>query len=515
MSSYHPPVRSSSVRPVVSQSNRRPQTAPDNSAQRNPAAPDGLLALQQSVGNQALQRMLAKQGVQPKLTVGASNDKYEQEADQVAADVTSDAPGQAQVEQPGFGAVQRQGLTPLKSPATSTYKSNKDNSAGQVQRSGGGDSFQASGSFEGALAHSKGGGRQLSGETRSEMESKFGVSFGGVRVHTGPQAVQLSRSVNAEAFTHGQDIFMNKDRFEPGTKPGKQLLAHELTHVVQQTGGVQRKQGAISGGMTMNRISRKKSLRRLDFIKMKRKETHIVKMLLSKVKLAKKPDDAYGHWWTELGGYSKGGDWSPTESYGWWPSQGVDIKSTLGGVPGKLNGVGHFEGTATKDPHHGEAAGEFNPAMMVDDSVDSKAFRNETMGKVRSFATSFRGSWNWRFGWGKNCHTFQERMMKSLGMKKANGAAKIDTGDMESHAGGDKAELSLASWNKLKARFEEYNGLEFVNIDNIMVAGQIEPEDFYAALADVEASEQEARINELLSHNTGVTAGDLEQYKKR
>jgi len=501
MGSYHPPVRSSSVRPVVSQSNRRSQSAPDNSAQRNPAAPDGLLALQQSVGNQALQRMLAGQGIQPKLTVGASNDKYEQEADKVAAEVTS-GPANAKVEQPGLPGVQRKSLTNGITPL--------------VQCSGGGDSFQADGAFENSLSKNKGGGSPLPSATRSEMESKFGVGLGGVRIHTGPQAVQLSRSVNAEAFTHGQDIFMNKNRFAPETKPGKQLLAHELTHVVQQTGGVQRKQGAISGGMTMNRISRKKSLRRVDFIKMKRKDTHIVKMLLAKAKLAKEPEDAYGHWWTELGGYNKEGDWTPTESYGWWPSKGVGIKETLGGVPGKLNGVGHFaSGTATRDPHHGEPAGEFNPAMMVDDSADSKAFRNETMQKVRSFATGFKGSWNWRFGWGKNCHTFQERMMKSLGMKKANGAAKIDTGDMEQHAAGDKAELSLAAFNKLKKRFEEYDGLEFVNMDNIMVADQIEPEDFYAALADVDAKEQEARINELLSHNTGVTAGDLEQYKQR
>jgi hypothetical protein len=475
----------------------RQTAAPSMSQAMN--GPDTLLHMQGLVGNRAVQRMLAGRGIQPKLTVGAAHDKYEQEADRMAAEVTASGPARA-AGQSGASGLQRQarGLTPL------------------VQRSGGGDAFQTNDAFDGALARSQGRGGKLPEDARAEMESKFGADFSGVRVHTGPQAAQLSRSVNAEAFTHGQDIYMNKGRFAPETRPGRQLLAHELTHVVQQTGGLQRKAGSISGGMAAGRISRKKSLRRLDFIKMKRHETHIVKMLLAKIKLAKKPDDAYGHWWTELGAYSREGEWHPQESYGWWPSQGVGIKETFKGVVGKLNGVGYFGGgSSTKDPHHGEAAAEFNPAMEVDDSVDSKKLRDETIGKVRSFAKGFKGSWNWRLGWGKNCHTFQERMMKALSLKKANGAAKIDTGDLETHAASDKAEKSAASWEKIRSTFEEYDGMEFVGMESMLSLRRFDEQDLQNALADVTPEERESRIKILVGYNTGVAEMDLAGYRNR
>jgi hypothetical protein len=211
-------------------------------------------------------------------------------------------------------------------------------------------------------------------------------------------------------------------------------------------------------------------------------------MLLSKVKLAKKPDDAYGHWWTELGAYKGSGDWTPTESYGWWPSQGVGIKTTLGGVAGELNGVGAFGGSAHEDPHHGDPASEFNPAMQVDDKADMQAFRQETISKVRNFAKGFKGSWNWRFGWGKNCHTFQERMMKALGMKKNNGATKLDTGDFESH---EAAEKESREKEKL-AEFEKKNpGVNYkltadLEVDGAMGGSTTIPKDSIVRMLEQE-----------------------------
>jgi hypothetical protein len=68
------------------------------------------------------------------------------------------------------------------------------------------------------------------------MEPRFGVDFGGVRVHTGAEAAQMSRDLSAQAFTHGQDIYLGAGRYDPGSSAGKRLLAHELTHVIQQTG---------------------------------------------------------------------------------------------------------------------------------------------------------------------------------------------------------------------------------------------------------------------------------------
>ncbi len=66
------------------------------------------------------------------------------------------------------------------------------------------------------------------------MERRFGVDFRGVRVHTDSNAVQMNKELNAQAFTYGRDIYFGAGRYNPGTSTGKRLLAHELTHVVQQ-----------------------------------------------------------------------------------------------------------------------------------------------------------------------------------------------------------------------------------------------------------------------------------------
>jgi hypothetical protein len=77
-------------------------------------------------------------------------------------------------------------------------------------------------------------GTPLQGSTRDHMENAFGTDFGGVRVHTDSQAAHAARDINAEAFTHGQDIFFGGNRFQPDTPGGQKLLAHELTHTIQQ-----------------------------------------------------------------------------------------------------------------------------------------------------------------------------------------------------------------------------------------------------------------------------------------
>ena len=82
-------------------------------------------------------------------------------------------------------------------------------------------------------------GVPLPNRTRSYMETGFGVGFQDVRIHTDTQAIQLSGRLNAQAFTMGRDIYFNRGNFNPGSTSGKRLLAHELTHVVQQ-GAAQR-----------------------------------------------------------------------------------------------------------------------------------------------------------------------------------------------------------------------------------------------------------------------------------
>jgi len=85
-----------------------------------------------------------------------------------------------------------------------------------------------------SLQKARGGGVPLEGKVQSEMESKIGADFSNVRVHTGSNSVQMNKSLKSKAFTNRSDIHFNSGQFNPGSASGKHLLAHELTHVVQQ-----------------------------------------------------------------------------------------------------------------------------------------------------------------------------------------------------------------------------------------------------------------------------------------
>jgi len=82
-----------------------------------------------------------------------------------------------------------------------------------------------------------GGGSPLDEQTRSTMESAFGASFDGVRVHTDAQASRSAESVGANAYTVGSDIVFRSGQFDPSSAAGQRTLAHELSHVVQQSQG--------------------------------------------------------------------------------------------------------------------------------------------------------------------------------------------------------------------------------------------------------------------------------------
>ncbi len=79
-------------------------------------------------------------------------------------------------------------------------------------------------------------GQPLDGGTRDYMESRFGRDFSDVRVHTDPEAADSARAVNARGYTVGNEIVFGSGEYRPGTEAGRRLLAHELTHVVQQSG---------------------------------------------------------------------------------------------------------------------------------------------------------------------------------------------------------------------------------------------------------------------------------------
>jgi hypothetical protein len=100
----------------------------------------------------------------------------------------------------------------------------------------GSGAYELSDGLESEIAKTKEAGQPIPNPARIEMEAAFGADFSSVRVHMDADAARLSRDVNAHAFTHGNHIYFNQGMFNPSTLAGKHLLAHELTHTLQQGG---------------------------------------------------------------------------------------------------------------------------------------------------------------------------------------------------------------------------------------------------------------------------------------
>lgn len=108
-----------------------------------------------------------------------------------------------------------------------------------------------SGEVEQHIQNARGGGQPLSGTVRAQIEPALGTDFGGVRVHNDGRAHDLNQSLSARAFTTGQDIFFKQGEYNPGTSGGRELIAHELTHVVQQNSAVQKDEQAFQTKLTL------------------------------------------------------------------------------------------------------------------------------------------------------------------------------------------------------------------------------------------------------------------------
>jgi hypothetical protein len=119
-------------------------------------------------------------------------------------------------------------------PAGGTV-SRKGGSKPLLQRSGDGAAPVHS-SVESRIESQRGAGQPLLENTQEQMSDSFGADFSGVRVHTGGESNQLNRSLNARAFTTGQDVYFADNEYNPNSSGGQELIAHELTHVVQQGG---------------------------------------------------------------------------------------------------------------------------------------------------------------------------------------------------------------------------------------------------------------------------------------
>ncbi|MBD2449265.1 DUF4157 domain-containing protein [Nostoc sp. FACHB-152] len=103
-----------------------------------------------------------------------------------------------------------------------------------VQRRPSGAEKTAASDLETSIQQSRGSGQPLADDIKQPMEQAFGADFGGVRIHTSAKSDSLNKSIQARAFTTGQDIFFRQGEYSPGSNSGKELLAHELTHVIQQ-----------------------------------------------------------------------------------------------------------------------------------------------------------------------------------------------------------------------------------------------------------------------------------------
>lgn len=105
------------------------------------------------------------------------------------------------------------------------------------------ESNMASEGFSDATVEEKirknnGAGQKINNETRAEMENGLGTDFSQVNIHTDQEATYLNNTLGAQAFTNGNDVYFNQGKYNPGTSDGKHLLAHELTHTIQQSGQV-------------------------------------------------------------------------------------------------------------------------------------------------------------------------------------------------------------------------------------------------------------------------------------
>lgn len=155
--------------------------------------------------------------IQAKLTIGQPGDKYEQEADDVARQVVQ------KIHHPQTKKLQREYLP-----------ENELQMKSMVQRRTYVGGMDASVDFEAQIKQARGSGQPLAKSIKSPMEKGFMADFSKVKIHTDSQADQLNQSIHAKAFTTQKDIFFRQGAYQPESKEGQELVAHELTHVVQQ-----------------------------------------------------------------------------------------------------------------------------------------------------------------------------------------------------------------------------------------------------------------------------------------
>jgi hypothetical protein len=207
--------------------------------------PSVLNTLQRSHGNQFVTQLTQQHSksklsapIQMKMSVTAADDQHEHEADSVAANVISKI-NSGEVQREREAALQAKRIDRAEEEELMMKRIDRAEEEElmmkPIQRASSRDGFDVSDDIEQRIESSRGGGSTLDDTTRENMEGAFGADFSNVRVHTDSEAANLTSAVQARAFTTGSDIYFNE-----GESPNNQeLLAHELTHTIQQGAVVQ------------------------------------------------------------------------------------------------------------------------------------------------------------------------------------------------------------------------------------------------------------------------------------
>ena len=217
----------SQVEHVARKANHIPKRSGGSSSARHP-----LMELQQSAGNHTVQQLIRSSFIQTKLRVSTPEDPAEREADRVAENVV------ARKSKSHIPVAVREDGDEEETPVNRLCNECEDE---MVHRAEGhhasGTQHQIRNSTAQSIRGLNGHGSPLPEATRSFFEPRFGADFSHVRVHTDSHAAETARSINAKAFTVGPNIAFASGHYAPHSAEGQKILAHELTHVVQQSAG--------------------------------------------------------------------------------------------------------------------------------------------------------------------------------------------------------------------------------------------------------------------------------------
>lgn len=242
--------------------------SPQKADPRRARPPKPLSATKAPSSPAPVREIVTGRRLQPKLTIGAPNDRYEREADRFADQVMrmptpvtgeaqapdvqrmcaecEDEPLQRQPLEDEEELVQTKAASVSETGAPFIQRMCTDCEQEQLQRQGEEEEELVQAQGLGGAGHriapeteneirSLPSGRPLASAERGFFESRIGHDFRRVRVHTDLHAIEMANALNAEAFTTGTHIYLNQGRYNPESRSGKRLLAHELTHVVQQS----------------------------------------------------------------------------------------------------------------------------------------------------------------------------------------------------------------------------------------------------------------------------------------